>query len=376
MSRHTYGRYSRHAMLAEEQKLVKQRMMARGTDINFLGKNVAKGSKLHGTMSGRPMIVMGNAYSLNHMDLDKVFDFTTIGCNRCLELPKHPEFFTVVDRAPYMEQYQRICGYKGTRVLSETLFDPEVSCRRTPVQDLPSYEWYRYRAVASTTPFPARVPEWVFTYYCNDKRVSRGRLPAVQTNLDEFMPSGANIAYCMLQVALAMGANPIGICGVDLVWKDKKRTHFFGEGKKRGAFPFNTKRVLLFFKAAAAYAKSKGIKIYNLSPEGVLSPTFERIDEQAFHSEFERYKTGDRVRAGQFIKFEPDENLRLSGTGMHGRSEQDIKDYYAGNAADSRHRRIRVGNPKNKPKSRGAAALAREQARRRAEAKRGKKAGR
>lgn len=373
MSRHkAAGRYSREAMMARERRRMSQRIA--GKDINFLGKNVAKGSKLHGKLEGRPMIVMGNAYSLNEMPVEMCFNFPTLGCNRCLEMKQHPDFFTVVDRAPYMEQLERIKKYKGVRILSETLFDPKVSCRRTSVQDLPEYEWYRYRAVASTTPFPKHTLDNVFTYYSNDKRVSRGRLPAVQTNLDEFMPSGANIAYCMLQIALAMGANPIGIAGVDMSWpKDKKKTHFFGEGKKRGAFPFNTKRVMQFFAAAAAHGRRHGVKIFNLSPKGVLSPTFERITIEAFSERFERYKTGDRVRAGQFIQFEPDKNLQLSGTGMHGRSKQDIKKYYSGNAADSRRRRTRAGSPKNKPKSSSAAAVARKHDRRRKAAKQSKR---
>lgn len=345
-------------MLAREKKMQQRRM--KGKDINFLGDNVAKGGKLRDKLKGRPMIVMGNAYSLNKMDLDKVFDFPTIGCNRCLEMERHPTFYTVVDRAPYIEQVKRIYEYKGIRVLSETLFDPKVSCRRTKVQPLPTYQWYRYRAVASTTPFPPPTKEWVFTYYSNDRRVTRGKLPAVQTNLDEFMPSGANIAYCMIQIALSLGANPIGICGVDLEWKDKKKTHFFGEGKKRGAFPFNTERVLTFFKAAAFYGAAHGIKIFNLSPEGVLSPTFERITEQTFHNRFARYREGDRVRAGQFVQFEPDKGLSLSGTGMHGRSKQDIKDYYRKKHNYIRHSRIRAGSPKVKPKSRKSSAVERK----------------
>jgi hypothetical protein len=359
MSRHTLhpqgpGRYSRELQLQrEKQRLARRRNI---DDSRYLGSHVAKGSKLHGRLAGRPCVVMGNAYSLNKQDLEKLFAFPVIGCNRCLEMPHHPDFYTVVDRAPYIEQLDRIRKYKGIRVLSETLFDPGVSCRRTRVQQAPNFSWYRYRAVASSTPFPKGTLDSVFTFYCNDNKVTRGRLPSVQTNLDEFMPSGANIAYCMLQIAMAMGANPIGICGVDLTWgKDKTKTHFFGEGKKRGAFPFNTKRVLSFFAAAAQFAKHSGVKIYNLSPEGALSPTFERIDEKAFHRRFAKYTNGDRVRPWQFVQFEPDKGLRLSGTGMHGRSKQDIKDYYAGVASDSRPRRNRAGSPANKPKSRGAA---------------------
>jgi hypothetical protein len=275
-----------------------------------LGKQVALGSRLHGLLAGKPLVIVGNSSSLNRMDLEKVKDFHTLGCNRILRLFQ-PDIYTVVDRQPYEQDLALIRAFKGIRLLSCTLFDPAVSCRRMHLQPLPDFPWYRFRGVASGTPMQGSAGrQFVVTSFTNDKRVHYGKLPAVQVNLDHHMATGANIGYCMIQQALALGANPIGIAGIDMEWRDPKDSHFFGAGFKVGAFRFNTARVLRFFLAAAEYAKLHGIQVYNLSPEGVLD-CFPRMNEHEFHLRFEKHADREGLRPRQLIEFRPDPDMRL-----------------------------------------------------------------
>jgi len=270
-----------------------------------LGEHARPGSLLHHVLDGKPMIVVGNSSSLNRINMGMVREFPTLGCNRILQMYE-PEFYTVVDRQPYIQEIERIKQYRGTRVLSETLFDPMVSCRRQPVQPPPTFPWYRYRAVASSNPFPPSNPQRVYTHYTNDRRVHCGMMPSVRTNLDEWIPGGANIAVCMLQIAMAMGANPIGVAGVDMSWKSPQDSHFFGAGSSVGAFRFNTRRVMLFFAAIARWAKEHHIEILNLSPEGVLSPTFPRMSVEVFHSRFIGQVQWKGVRPWELSEFATD----------------------------------------------------------------------
>jgi hypothetical protein len=323
---------------------VRKVRMQRPTTRMRMNAEARPGKALRNRHKGSPFIIMGNAYSLNYMDLDKVFAFPTMGCNRGLQMDRHPDYYTVVDRDPYRKELSRIKAFKGVRVLSETLFDPHVSCRRTPVQPVPDFEWFRYHAVASNAP-DIRNNRWkmVTTWYCNDANVAHPQtIPVVQTDLDRFLPSGANIGYCMLQLAIAMGANPIGICGIDLKWESRAKSHFFGEGKKQGCFEFRAPRVMRFFQAAAMWAKENGIAIFNLSPKGILD-CFPRITERDFHSRFVRYVERDRVCPRELLKFKSDTAIRTSGTGQHARSKSDLEEHF---------RKLVTGRRRNRAKAR------------------------
>jgi len=259
-------------------------------------------STLHNTMAGRPVIIVGNAWSLNQMKMEDVWAFPTIGCNRILQM--HPTtYYTVVDRDPYRKEIDRIRAYGGTRILSDTLFDPKVSCRRTPIQPAPDFAWYSYHAVATTTPNRHMMNgERVITNCTNDANVTRAvMLDTVCTDLSNFMPGGANIGYCMFQLAIALGANPIGIAGIDLVWQSKDKSHFFGRGSTQGCFPFNTRRVLAFFQAGAQWCHAHGVEVYNLSPTGVLD-CFPRMNEHDFRERFEQYSHGDSVYPRKLVQ--------------------------------------------------------------------------
>ena len=282
----------------------------------YLGDKVARGGHLNNLLIGKPLIIFGNSNSLQFMALEKMTCFHTLGCNRILQLFE-PDFYTVADRQPYMQELARIRAYKGIRLLSATLFDPAVSCRRMPVQPIPNFEWYRWRAVASGIPVTRPGGrEFVMTTFTNDQRVHNGMLPACNTDLDAYLPSGANIGYCMLQQAIALGANPIGIAGIDLPpikdWTATKNTHFFGDGRKVGAFPFNSERVLRFFKSAAGYCQVRGIQVYNLAPAGHLN-CFPRMNEHEFHHRFSELAPRDMLRPRQLRVFVPDQDRRIVG---------------------------------------------------------------
>ncbi len=340
------------------QNISRLRLVKRPTSTINLGPNAASGEALRDILKGTPMIIMGNAYSLNYMDLDKVFAFPTLGCNRALQMPRHPDYYTVVDRDPYRKELERIKKYKGVRILSETLFDPGVSCRRTPVQKVPDFPWFKYHAVATNHP-DIRNNRWkeVVTWYINDKNVLHPqRIPIVQTDLTKFMPSGANIGYCMLQLAIAMGANPIGICGIDLAWESREKSHFFGNGRAQGCFEFRAPRVMKFFTAAALWAKDKGIGIYNLSSKGILN-CYPRMSEHEFHSRFAKFVDRGRVCPRELLKFKSDSAIRLSGTGQHARSKQDLEDHLRKVALDRRRRGLAKRASKTQHLERRAAAI-------------------
>lgn len=308
----------------------------------YLGDKVALGSRLHGLLKDRALIIVGNSSSLNRMDLEKVKDFPTLGCNRILRLFQ-PDIYTVVDRQPYMQDVELIRAYKGIRLLSCTLFDPAVSCRRMQVQPLPDFPWYRFRGVASSCPVAAGANrQFVITSFSNDRRVHYGKIPAVQTNLDHYMPTGANIAVCMIQQALALGANPIGICGVDMAWKSPKESHFFGAACSVGAFQFNARRVMHFFEAAALYAKAAGIQVFNLSPEGILN-CFPRMNEHEFHLRFEKFTERESLRPRQLIEFRPDPDMRLGGLVTNDGSQSYLAAHARQLATNRRFRRTQGG---------------------------------
>jgi len=268
---------------------------------------------LHGCMAGRPMIVVGNAYSLNYQDREKITHFKTLGCNRCLRpdfIMPAPDYYTCVDRDPYQQEVERIRAFDGIRVLAESLFDPNVISKKTPVrpkpahqQPLPDFPWYNYRAVSCWG--RARHDRKIYTRWPEHNRGSeRGWIDIPQWHLNNLVPNGANIATLMLQLALGFGANPIGIAGVDLSWESKKKSHAFadGEGQKLGAFQQRSNYILPFFESIAKGAYEHGVKVYNLSPRGMLSPLFDRISETEFHKRFGEYADGASLCPGELLE--------------------------------------------------------------------------
>lgn len=262
-------------------------------------------SDLAGHLQGRPFIIMGNAFSLLRADINQLNTFKTMGCNRCLhpdwKLEHVPDYYTCIDRDPYAQVRDRLSTYKGRLVLSESMFDPNISSggptkarpKPQPVQPLPGQEWYGYRGV-SCVGLP-RSNKMIITMWGDPERTHGGFCRTFEPDLKFCLPNPANVAYLMFQLAVGFGCNPIGIIGVDMQWTPDGKTHALGDGngKRYGAFHFNSARVLGFFRAGVESCRRNGIEVYNLSPAGILSPTVARLPLAEFHSKFARYAEGD-----------------------------------------------------------------------------------
>lgn len=258
----------------------------RGPAQLVVGPNIHGASELKGALKGRPCIIFGNSSSLNRMDLEKMKAFATIGCNRILRLFE-PDYYICVDRDPYRQDIKLIEKYKGVRVLSSTMYDERVICNRVPLQPLPAFEFYTFRAATMA------------------RRQLLGRDALIEENWERPVPSASNISWPMFQLAIMLGANPIGIAGIDLTWKSKSQSHFFGNGEKEGAFEVSTSFLQRVFQKGAVWCHEKGIKVFNLSPEGALN-AFERTTEIEFHRRFAEYADGNRVCPGQLLELESD----------------------------------------------------------------------
>lgn len=235
--------------------------------------NAKPASLLKDRLKGKPCIIYGNSSSLNRLPLEKLLEFPAIACNRGLRLFQ-PDYYIVVDRDPYCQDLDLIEKFKGVRVLSSTIYNETTTCHRVPVQPIPEFEFHYFRAASSGLPV---------------KGVGGvSRVPIVQTDWSRQVLSAANIAFPMFQLAVMLGANPIGIAGVDLAWTSKN-SHFFGEGRSAGCFPFGRPskdlKPLVFFKQAARWTEDHGIACFNLSPEGILD-CFPRLDALEFHRRF------------------------------------------------------------------------------------------
>ena len=292
-----------------------------GTHYRRMGKPLSKpftpgpmmkeAKKLHGSLAGRPMIVMGNSYSLNYLDMKLVQHFITIGCNRCLRPDNHagflPDYYSCVDRDPYAQVVDLLREYKGIRILSKMLFDPNNLHKKTrvrthwaPLQPYPDFEWYGFRPVSSGR--PRQNSHYVYTTWPDrDACLRIGVIPVYGMDLGLLIPGAANVGYSMFQIAGALGANPIGIVGIDLSWESNTKSHAFGDGngKAAGAFSLNPKFTLPFFKAGYDSARRNGIEVYNLSTKGILSPTIPRMRLEEFHRRFGRFARGKSLYTRQ-----------------------------------------------------------------------------
>jgi hypothetical protein len=256
--------------------------------------NAKNASALKGTLLNHPCVILGNSSSLNRTDMSKIRPFKTIGCNRILRL-FDPDYYIVVDRDPYRQDISMIRRFPGVRVLSSTIYNEKTSCHRVPVQPIPEFPFYYFRAL-TTSGWPL-----------NGKI---GYLPVIQADWSLAVPSAANISFPMFQLAVMLGCNPIGIAGVDLEWRSVGDSHFFGNGAKQGCFPFSPPKILAFFHEAARWCARNNVKVFNLSPEGVLD-AFERISADEFHRRFAGDIGRPRIRDWKLVEPGPS---RYGGT--------------------------------------------------------------
>jgi hypothetical protein len=207
------------------------------------------------THSGK-MLVVGNSYSLDEIDLGKN-RYPTVSCNRILRHASFvPTYLVMSDREAYIQERDagRLGGYAGNGgrlLLSETIFDPEIKGRRAdkdktreyPAQPEPDFQWHSMRIGAWHTK-----PNF--------------------DSFDELLCSCANIFGPMLQAAVILGAREVGVVGVDMKWPKDRKSHFYGYGSEVGAFPFvSLPNILYLFKKMKRRLETMAIKVWNLSPE-------------------------------------------------------------------------------------------------------------
>lgn len=203
-----------------------------------------------------PIILVGNSYSLEGMDLAPLDSHTTIGCNRIL---RHetiaPTYLMIADREAYCQERDsgRLEEYVksgGRLLLSETIFDPKILGRRAdmdhsrqlPAQPEPEFDWHSWR-----------VGSWHTKLHYD--------------TLVEQLCSCANIVGPMIQAAAIMGAKKIAIIGVDLKWPKEGKSHFFGHGKEVGAFEFVSKSTTMhLLRKAKGDLWARGVEVVGCSP--------------------------------------------------------------------------------------------------------------
>jgi len=253
--------------------------------------NAKPASLLKDTLKGKPCIIYGNSSSLNRLPLEKLLEFPAITCNRGLRLFQ-PDYYIVVDRDPYCQDLDLIEKFKGVRVLSSTIYNERTTCHRVPVQPIPDFEFYYFRAASSGLPVGGHA--------------GVSRVPVIQTDWSQQVLAAANIAFPMFQLAVMLGANPIGIAGIDLTWGSKS-SHFFGDGRQAGCFMFGhnnkAEKPLAFFKQAARWTEDHGIACFNLSPEGILD-CWPRLDAMAFYRRFGGNPDGKMLCDRQLVELE------------------------------------------------------------------------
>lgn len=105
----------------------------------------------------------------------------------------------------------------------------------------------------------------------------------ISTSLEEGIYDGSNSGYAAINLAIALGANPIYLLGYDMKHKGKKSHYHEGYPK-----PQTDNQLKLFskkFPKLAKLAEEKGIKIINLNKDSALKCfEFESIEKALFTS--------------------------------------------------------------------------------------------
>lgn len=236
-----------------------------------------------GLHAGATVVLMGTAWSLNRIPLELMKalqaekDLVTIGCNRILRIYQ-PNYYCVADREPYSQEIERIRDFRGVRLLAETIFHRDLDTpHKAPVLPEPEIDWVAWRP---TTHAMLGKP-------IERKMAMQGSVRVVQTDPRKPIISGANIAYCMLQWAIIMGARRIGFTGIDLTWESPEKSHFWGDGREEGCRPFANK-VVLFHAACKKWLEANEptvgpIEVKNLSPvPGPLDDIWGKADCQTW----------------------------------------------------------------------------------------------
>ncbi len=232
--------------------------------------DLSSAAELHGALAGRTVVVAGNSPTLNDAPWKKLNEFPIIGCNRGLrkESVKYTHL-VIADRHPYCQErdsgrLEAFVNAGGVFLGSDSLFQPDVLLRGPA--DNPD------RLAQPTPDFPMYVYHIGTGGKKNAQAKMVGRRPAPEMNFTTFkkgLESCLNICGSMIQSAAIMGAKCIIFAGIELKWQSDAASHFFGAGRRVGAYPQNEdtmKYIVYCLTEARKYFKRVGIEWFNLSP--------------------------------------------------------------------------------------------------------------
>lgn len=166
-----------------------------------------------------------------------------IGCNRGLGLCK-PHAMVWSDRQPYWQSLGHLRTYTGLRIISRTVFNSNVRCRKEP-----------------------HAPEFDGTYLAIDITID-GVFRKPTFELNKPFVSGPTVVLVMLQLAVIAGYKRVGLLGVDFVYDNQEDTHFFGKGEDLGAFEMqgvDRKRMFQLLRIVGDAIVEKDVEVCNLS---------------------------------------------------------------------------------------------------------------
>ena len=192
------------------------------------------------SLAGRPCIVVGNSPAERIAATGILSARFTIGVNRALRTWS-PSALVIVDRGVIRKEADNCRSYRGMLLFWDRLNDPGTS----------------------------NIPGCVFALKGN---TGVGQWEWPKRPQDHLIRAGTTPAYA-IQLAMGCGMSPIGLLGVDFsapsLHARKENTHSYGPGRPEGAtgggkFQGNSRE---FFTRTPNEAHSRGIEVFNLSPD-------------------------------------------------------------------------------------------------------------
>ncbi len=232
--------------------------------------NLTPAGTLDGSLKGRTVVVAGNSPTLNDAPWSELNKYPVIGCNRGLRKKGvNYSHLVIADRHPYCQErdsgrLEAFVNAGGTFLGSDSLFLPDVLLRgpkedpQRLAQPTPDFHMYVYH-IGTGGEKNAQA-----------KRVGRRPAPTMNfTTFNKGLESCLNICGSMMQAAVIMGAKRIIFTGIELKWQDEATSHFFGSGRRAGAYPQNEdtmKYIVYCLNEAKKHFEKIGIEWMNLSP--------------------------------------------------------------------------------------------------------------
>uniref|UniRef100_A0A6M3K7K9 Putative methyltransferase n=1 Tax=viral metagenome TaxID=1070528 RepID=A0A6M3K7K9_9ZZZZ len=214
------------------------------------------------------LLVAGNSPTVELVP-DKLWQHVpVVGCNRALRYRLWPSWLFIADREPYCQERDSGRLLQASRdvniCISDSVFAPDVLLRgpkalkerwAQPVPD--EMPIYLYR-------IGPRRKKWTY----RDVLARPGVLPINTYSFEAPVASCLNVVGSMLQAAMILGASKIGVIGVELKWPQTGKSHFFGDGKKVGAYPQDgsIEIIVAALRRLKSVAEHAGVEIVNLSP--------------------------------------------------------------------------------------------------------------